>query len=363
MFVEMKLIITGGGTGGHVYPALAVARELLGRRPDHEVLFVGAKRGLETKLAPRAGYRIETLNVTGLKGRGAAARARSLFLLAGALFRSLGIIRRHRPDVVLGVGGYASGPMGLATALSGRPLAIAEQNSVPGMTNRWLGKFAKKVFVSFPGSEKAFPEGKAAVTGNPALPEFFDAQEKKVGDTLNVLVIGGSQGAVSINNAMAQAAPLLDKVAEKINIVHQTGERDLEMMRTIYKNSRFGWEAGAFFHDMPKRMAEADLVISRAGAGAIFEICASGRASALVPFPHAADDHQTKNAQALEQRGAAIVIDDAALDGKAVAGLVGRFLDAPGRLEEMGRKARRMAKPDAAAKIVDGLLELAGEAS
>lgn len=359
----MKLIITGGGTGGHVYPGLAVARELKKRGGGHSVLFVGAKRGLETKLAPKEGIEFKALNVTGLKGKGVLNGSLSLLSLMTALVQSLVIIRKIRPDVVIGVGGYASGPMGIAAIMSGKPLAIAEQNAEPGLTNSWLGKFAKKVFLSMPESRFCFPKEVGEVTGNPVMPEFFSAKRSAGIGRMNILVIGGSQGATPLNNALAQAAPLLDPIAESISITHQTGEADLEMMRTIYKNSRFPWVAEKYFHDMPQKIADADLVISRAGAGAVSEICAVGRAAIYIPLPHAADDHQTKNAMSVVKTGAAILVPETELNGKLIARRVAQFVNSTERLTKMGKRARNLSKPGAAARIVDGLLEMAGEAA
>jgi UDP-N-acetylglucosamine--N-acetylmuramyl-(pentapeptide) pyrophosphoryl-undecaprenol N-acetylglucosamine transferase len=356
---HMKLIITGGGTGGHVYPGLAVARELK-ERGGHTVLFVGAKRGLETKLAPEAGIEFKALNVTGLKGKGIIQTVSSLFNLMTALAQSIVIIKKSRPDVVIGVGGYASGPMGLAAIMTGKPLAIAEQNAQPGLTNSWLGKFAKKAFLSMPESLFCFPKGVGEVTGNPVMPEFFSAKRNVQTGPMNILVIGGSQGATPINTALAQAAALLDPIAESISITHQTGEADLEMMRTIYKNSRFPWVAEKYFHDMPQKIADADLVISRAGAGAVSEICAVGRAAIYIPLPHAADDHQTKNAMSVVKTQAAIVVTESELNGKLIASKIAQFNNARERLEKMGKRARKYSRPGAAAKIVDGLLEMAG---
>jgi len=359
---HMKLIITGGGTGGHVYPGLAVARELKKRDGEHSLLFVGAKRGLETKLVPKEGIEFEALNVTGLKGKGVIGTLVSLFSLITALAQSLAIIRRSRPDVIVGVGGYASGPMGLAAIMAGKPLAIAEQNAQPGLTNSWLGKFAKKIFLSMPESIHCFPEGAGEVTGNPVMQEFFSAKRSAGIGLMNILVIGGSQGALPLNGAMAQAAPLLDPIAGSISITHQTGETDLEMMRTIYKNSRFPWVAERYFHDMPQRIADSDLVISRAGAGAVSEICAVGRAAIYIPFPHAADDHQTKNAMSVVKTGGAVLVPESELNGKLIARRIAQFEIARERLVKMGNLARKLSRPGAAAKIVDRLLELAGEA-
>ncbi len=359
---EMKLVITGGGTGGHIYPGLAVARELKARRGDHTILFVGGERGMEKDIVHREGFAFTSLRVTGLKGKTPIHKATSLFYLLAAFVKSYILIKKDRPDVVLGVGGYASGPMSLAAIAARRPLALAEQNAAPGLTNRWLGRFAKTVFVTWAGSETMFPEGRGKLVGNPVIPAFFNTKRRTGDNLLNILVIGGSQGAATLNRAMAEAAPLLDEVADRISIVHQTGRTDLEMMKTIYNNARFKWEAESYFYDMPQRIADADLVFSRAGAGAVAEICAVGRAAVYVPYPHAADDHQTKNAMSIVKSDAAIMVDDSSVDGKKAAGIIKKFIDSRQRLKDMGRRAKKLAKPDSAARIVDELLALAGEA-
>ncbi|MBO37379.1 MAG: undecaprenyldiphospho-muramoylpentapeptide beta-N-acetylglucosaminyltransferase [Anaerolineaceae bacterium] len=356
--IKMILIVAGGGTGGHIYPGLAVAHELLSRQGKHKVIFVGKAKGLEAKLV--AGEKVEFfgLNVRGIKGSGLVMAVWSVMLLVGAIVRSIKMLLVKSPDAVLGVGGYASAPMGLAALVLGIPLAITEQNTKPGLTNRWLGRFAKRIFLAWPESEQLFPNGKWMVTGNPVRHEFFVATKKSSSKLMNILVIGGSQGAKSLNKAMAEAVPLLNSVAEKITLVHQTGAFDIEMIKSLYEKSQFKCEAFAFLTDMPQRIADADLVISRSGAGAVFEICAVGRAAIYVPFPHAAEDHQLNNAEAVTASGGATIINDSNFDGKTVASLVKSFLKPGKRLERMGDRARGLAKPEAAGTIVDELLKM-----
>ena len=362
MLNDMRLIITGGGTGGHVYPGIAVARELISRDERHEVLWVGAKRGLESKLVADEKFNFKALDIMGLKGKGIAAKAVSFAKLMVATVQSLRLIQAFKPDVVLGVGGYASGPMSLASLTTGRPLALAEQNAAPGMTNRMLARFAKALFLSWPSSERFFHKNvRSILAGNPVMSEFFTAKRNRTDTRLNILVIGGSQGAGSINRAMAQAAPLLDPIADKISIVHQTGDTDIEMMRTIYKNAGFKWEAEPFFDDMPQKIANADLVISRSGAGAVTEICSVGRAAVYVPYPYAADDHQTKNAESAMTTRAAIVVADKELNGSWITRTIDRFEKSREQLAQMGERAKKLARPEAAKTIVDELLAISGE--
>jgi UDP-N-acetylglucosamine--N-acetylmuramyl-(pentapeptide) pyrophosphoryl-undecaprenol N-acetylglucosamine transferase len=355
----MRLIITGGGTGGHVFPGVAVAKEIMGRDGKNQILFVGAQGGVETRIAPREGFDIETLKVTGMKGKGIAQKIASAAKFVSATMRGRAIVKRFAPDVVLGVGGYASGPVCAAAVMTGTPLALAEQNALPGMTNRWLGRFARKAFVTWPESLAWFPQGVGVMAGNPIRPEFHDVKRIRADGRLGILVIGGSQGAASMNKAMAQAVASLNVFGEKIRVVHQTGARDIEAVRSAYSGAVFAWEAEVFFHDMPQRLADADIVISRAGAGAVAEICAVGRSAVYVPFPHAADDHQTKNAEALAKSGAAMMIPDRELNAQIVCGLVERFVNDRSGLDEMAAKAALLAKKDAARIIADELMKIA----
>lgn len=355
----MRLIITGGGTGGHVFPGVAVAKEVVKRNGKNEILFVGAAGGVETRIVPKEGFEIETLRVTGMKGKGIVKKAESMAQFAAATIGARRILKRFAPDVVLGVGGYASGPVCAASALTGTPLALAEQNAMPGMTNRWLGRFARKAFVTWEESLSWFPDGVGMVTGNPIRPEFHTVKRSRSDGRLGILVIGGSQGATSMNKAMTQAVTALNAFAGKIRVVHQTGAKDIEAARSAYSGALFEWEAEVFLNDMPQRLADADLVISRSGAGAVAEICAVGRPAVYIPFPHAADDHQAKNAMALVKCGAALMIPDRELDADAVVNLAQRLVSDAKWLEEMGAKAAALAKKNAACMIVDELIKIA----
>ncbi len=351
----MRLIITGGGTGGHVYPGIAVALELMRRDSNSEALFVGASRGVERELVPKAGLKLALLNVSGLRGEGIAGKISGIARLVKAIFECIGIIRRFKPDVTLGVGGYASGAMGVASVLTGVPLTLAEQNSAPGLTNRWLSRVSKRVFVTWPGSEEFFPNGRARITGNPIRPEFFSAPPEEKSDTLKILVIGGSGGARSINNAMVEAIQKLDETGIKLSVTHQTGKTEASDVKGAYSSARFSWEVAPFFYDLPLRMADADLIVSRAGAGALAEICAVGKAAIYVPYPYAADDHQMKNAEKMMSVGAALVVADSDLDGDFLVKTILELACDRNSLARMGEKAKAMATPDSAGLIVDEL--------
>ncbi|MDH5509931.1 MAG: undecaprenyldiphospho-muramoylpentapeptide beta-N-acetylglucosaminyltransferase [Nitrospinota bacterium] len=359
----MKLIITGGGTGGHIYPGVAVARELAARGDEHHVLWVGARRGLESSIVPKEGIPFLPLKVTSLKGMGFFYRIGSLVNLAKAFTQSVGIISREKPDAVLGVGGYASGPMGLAAIFMRRPLALAEQNASPGFTNRWLAKGASMVFTSWPGSEVHFPEGKTVMAGNPVRNEFVRANHVKADSRFVALVIGGSQGAAPLNKAMVDAAENLAPLAERIRIIHQTGERDLKMVNEAVAKSDLDWETAAYFSDVAQRIAGADLVISRAGAGAVSEICVVGRAAVYIPFPQAADDHQTKNALPAVREQAAIMINQSELTGEKLAEIIIGLEGDRERTKAMGDRARALGRPRAAQMIVDKILAMVKEAA
>lgn len=355
----MRLIITGGGTGGHVFPGVAVAKEIMRRDGKNKILFVGAASGVETRIVPAEGFDIETLRVTGMKGKGIAKKIASTARFASAMMSARAILKRFAPDVVLGVGGYASGPVCAASVITGTPLALAEQNAMPGMTNRWLGRYARKAFVTWKESLEWFPRDAGMVTGNPIRPEFHNVKRSRADGRLGILVIGGSQGATSINKAMTQAIAELNAFAGKIRVVHQTGAKDIEAAQSAYSGAGFEWETEAFLNDMPQRLADADLVISRAGAGAVAEICAVGRSAVYIPFPHAADDHQAKNADALVKSGAAMMIPDSELNAQAVVNLVRRFVNDGKGLKEMAAKAAALAKKDAASMIADELIKIA----
>ena len=347
-------MIAGGGTGGHVYPGVAIARELLARSPEREVLFVGTSQGLESRLVPAEGFRLETIRATGLAGMGVASRLAGLARLPLGLLDSHRILGRFRPSLVVGVGGYASGPV-LAAAVARRaPTMIHEQNRWPGITNRILAPLVDRVAVSFPGTAGGVGR-RGVVTGNPVRPAFRSIPPMRDGSgTPRVLIFGGSRGARALNEAVMEALPLLAALGMPVELHHQTGPADLSRVQDAYRAS--GYTAStveAFIDPMADALAAADLVIARAGASTLAELAVAGRPSVLVPFPNATHDHQRHNAGAFADAGASVVIDQRELSGERLAAVIGELSGDPGRLRSMADGARTLAHPDAAERIAD----------
>src|SRR5579862_4321499 len=363
----MKLLIAGGGTGGHVFPAIAIAREWLrranegnaqGNKGSREVLLVGTKIGLEAKLVPPTGLPFATIRVFGLKGIGGAKLLRNLATLPASAWDSQKILSEHHFAAALGVGGYASGPM-LAAAISRRvPTLIFEPNVVPGFTNRVLAPFVTRIATAFPGTAAKWGN-KAKVTGVPVRSEFFHApphQTRTAPIKLNLLITGGSRGASPINNGVIRSIPALATRKNELFIVHQTGERDYNDVRSAYANAEIYAEVRPFIENMAERFAQADLIVCRAGAITVAEISAAGRAAIFIPFAAATDAHQFKNAQALADSGAARVLPQNELTPERLASEIFAFLDQPYQLDDIGSRARAFSHPRAAEEIV-GLLE------
>ena len=362
--MSLSLLIAGGGTGGHLYPGIAVARELLARMPDAKVTFVGTAAGIEARVIPREGFPLELIRSAGLKGKSIGAVVRGMALLPlGALDAAL-VIGRTRPSVVLGVGGYSSGPVVMLAAIRGIPTLLMEQNAIPGVTNRSLARFVRAAAVTYEQTIPFFGR-KAFVAGNPVRPEFFETQgaydvHSQPPGAARILVFGGSQGAHAINMAMVEAAARLAAAAPRLAITHQTGERDVEVVRDGYRRAGLEARVEPFLFAMDREMKSADLVICRAGATTLAELTAAGRPSILIPLPTATDDHQRRNAEALVSQGAARMIEQRELTGERLAGEMVALAGDPRARLEMGSRARRMARPDAAKVIVDKVLELAG---
>lgn len=356
------MVIAGGGTGGHLFPGIAIAEEFLGRDPSHRILFIGTERGLEKKVLGPLGYPLETLQVEGLKGRGPLKVLRSLLKIPGSLLASFRLLRAFSPAIVVGVGGYASGPAVLAARLAAIPTAIAEQNAFPGLTNRILGRFVHRVFLTFKESSRWFPAGRTRVTGNPIRASILagkgQQRNRSAEDPFTLLIFGGSQGAHAINRIVLDALEGLEPVKGRIRIIHQTGPGDCEVLAQAYRERGFAAEVSAFITDMAAAYRAADLLICRAGATSIAEITAAGRASILVPFPFAVNDHQTKNAELLAKAGAAELIPEKDLDGPRLAALLTRLMSHPEEIGRMEAASASLGNPRAAADIVDGCLEL-----
>jgi len=364
---DLRVVIAGGGTGGHLYPGIAVARELLARRPTATVTFAGTARGIEARVVPREGFALDVIRSSGVKGKSVFDRARGAALVPIGLMDGWRIVSARRPSLVIGVGGYSSGPVVMVAALRGVPTMLLEQNAVPGLTNRLLIRVVQAAAVTF-DSTQAFFGAKAFVSGNPVRPEFFATsgshQESALDDQTSVtrvLVFGGSQGAHAINVAMVEAAPQLAAGGSHLRLVHQTGERDVEMVRAAYRQAGLQADVEPFLFDMGRQLGEADVVVCRAGATTLAEITAAGKASVLIPLPTATDDHQRKNAEALVVAGAADLLLQQGLTGEALAARVLALAGDRGRRERMSAAARSLARPDAARVIVDRALQLVGQ--
>jgi len=357
---QIRVVIAGGGTGGHLFPGIAVARELLRRYPDAVITFAGTARGIESRVIPREGFELDTLRSSGLKGTSLAARLRGVLLIPFSAIDAWSIVSRRSPDLVIGVGGYSSGPVVLMAAIRRVPTLLLEQNAVPGLTNRLLAPAVSAAAVAFESTAAYFGR-RAIVAGNPVRSEFLS--ESSAGEHFSagpprVLIFGGSQGAHAINVAMVEAAPQLAAHPGGMAITHQTGERDLELVRDGYRRAGLEARVEPFLFAMDREIKAADLVVCRAGATTLAELTAAGRPSVLVPLPTAADDHQRKNAEVLGAAGAAEVLEQKDLPGGALATRIVSLLRAPDRLAAMAAAARKLARPDAARVIADKALEL-----
>ena len=346
------ILIMAGGTGGHIFPGLAVAHEM--RAAGWEVVWLGARGGMEERLVPQRGYRTAWIRAKAARGKGLLQKLLLPANLLYSFWESARVIRRLKPDVVLGLGGYVAFPGGMMASLLNRPLALHEQNAVPGLANRVLSTVSDKVMVAFPGALKA-----AEWTGNPVRSEIaaVAAPENRFegrDGPLRILVVGGSLGAQALNETVPRALALL---STPVSVVHQSGEKHLQVLRKNYADAAVEGELLAFIDDMARRYAEADLVICRAGAVTVAELSAGGMASILVPFPFAVDDHQSANARFLADQGAAILVQQTELTPARLADLI-RSLDRP-KLLEMAKKARALGKPDAARLVAHRCMEIA----
>jgi UDP-N-acetylglucosamine--N-acetylmuramyl-(pentapeptide) pyrophosphoryl-undecaprenol N-acetylglucosamine transferase len=354
----VKLLIAGGGTGGHVFPALAIAREWLSRGNEREVVLVGTERGIEMKLVPQAGLPLETLRVAGLKGKGGATLLKNLAMLAPAILDARRILRKHKPVAAFGVGGYAAGPMLLATWLGRVPNIIFEPNAEPGFTNRVLARISARIATGYEISGQTWGN-RAIVTGCPVRPEFFSISPRLVGKPFRLLVTGGSQGALPINRTFVDAMDRLATRKNELAIVHQTGERDYNAVRTAYARREITAEVVPFLTNMVERFAWADIIVCRAGAITAAEIAAAGRAAIFIPFGRATDSHQLRNAQEMSRAGAGRLISEMELTAERLTGEIFSLLDQPQQIEKLCTAARRLARPQAARAIVNLIEEAA----
>lgn len=348
------MIVSGGGTGGHLFPGIAVAEAVLDRHPAGQVLFVGTGRQTDARVLANRKFQTTTISCRGLKGKSVLQRLTALLQLPLSTLSAMRLMRRFRPQLVLGVGGYVTGPVLLAAKMMGVATCIHEQNSVPGMANRKLGRLVDRIFLSIPGSERYFAEGKWVLTGNPLRRELMEAaagkREKK--DGLTLLVLGGSLGAHRVNVLIAGAMEILKNTVAQLQVIHQTGRDDEQMVAGRYKELGIKAEVAAFFSNMAGLYSRADLVVSRAGATTLAEITAFGLPMILIPYPFAADDHQRKNGEYLVQGGAALMFTQDALTEQGLAEQISGLLADEKRRIQMGQAARRLARPDATEAIV-----------
>ena len=350
----MRVILAGGGTGGHVIPALAIARELQ-TRYSAACLFIGTSRGIETRLVPAAGFPLELIQVGALNQVSLMTRLKTLFGLPVAVWRALRIFREFRPDVVIGVGGYASGPAMAAAALRRIPMLAFEPNVVPGFANRIVAPFVSAAAVHFEETKEYFRN--CHVTGVPVRSQFFDLPSREkaraAGEPPTLLVFGGSQGAHAINRAVCEAVSGLREQLPNLQIIHQTGERDYSATVEAYEKLGIKAEVSKFIDDMPGTFARADLILCRSGASTVAEIAAAGKPTVYVPFPRSADDHQRRNAEAMQNAGAAVMLEEKDLTPQRLVEVVAGLLADPAKLQTMSQAARRMAHPNAAREIAE----------
>jgi UDP-N-acetylglucosamine--N-acetylmuramyl-(pentapeptide) pyrophosphoryl-undecaprenol N-acetylglucosamine transferase len=346
-----------------VYPGIALAQRFQSRYPGTEVSFLGGKGGLEERLVPQEGFRLQTVWVKALKGRSRLAQVGALLVLGIGTLQALHILRRVRPHLVIGTGGYVMGPAVLAATILRQPRVILEQNLRPGMTVRFLARLAHRVFTSFPETAAYLSTAQVECTGNPIRQGICDIGRGEVmgyGTCLHLLIVGGSQGAHRINQAVMEALPLLSKHHRQVRVVHQTGAADFDSVADAYHHTSLKAEVQPFLYDMAERYRWAHLMICRAGATTLAELTACGKPSILIPYPYAADDHQRLNAEVLQQQGAAQVILDAELTGSRLYEALHQFVEAPEKLRPQAACSRRLGRPQAADAIITASLRLLG---
>lgn len=357
MSAPVVVAMAGGGTGGHVIPAIAVANELRSR--GHESVFIGTERGYEARLIPPAGYAIEWIKVGAFNRVSNVERMRSAWSIPTSVTRSMVLLRKYQVRAVFNMGGYVAAPVVLAAVLLRIPIVAMEPNAIPGMVNRRMARFFTKCLVNFPETARWFPDGRSVVTGVPVRESFFTI-EPKTSDVFTLLITGGSQGSRTLNEAMRGAWPMFKALGTPVRLVHQCGRTAEAELQAEFSKTGIQGAVSAFISDMPKAFAQADLIISRAGASTVTEISASGRPAILVPFPFAADDHQTRNATAFAKTGGGVVVADKQFTPERLFAEVSALAQDRNKLIDMGQAARSLAKIDAAARAADAVLEAAG---
>ena len=359
----MRLIIAGGGTGGHLFPGIALATALQRQVPATQVLFIGTSRLLDQQTLAEQGFELAAIDCGGVKGLGIIAKLRSLLMIPGAVWAALRILRRFRPDLVFGVGGYVTGPVLLAAWLLRIPIGIHEQNSVPGLANRWAGKLADRICISLP-CIPPFPPAKTVQTGNPVRQEILAAagEQKQLAEKPIVLVLGGSQGAHRVNILMMEAMEKLAGSPLSLQLIHQTGATDQEMVTQCYQRLGIEAEVVPFIRGMAQVYSRADLVVSRAGATTLAELAVMGLPSLLIPYPYAADNHQVTNGEYYKKSGGCLVLEESGLTGEILARTISEHLHNREELHTMAASMKTMAMPDATNRIVAECLRLAAHA-
>lgn len=359
--MERTIVIAGGGTGGHVFPGIAIADEIRAREPETEIVFVGTERGLEARVVPERGYRLELVRVLPLNRVGVWRMAMSSAILAREMAAASALVLRLRPSIVLCLGGYAGGPVSLVAGLARVPLVLFEPNAVVGFTNRVLARIAKRAYVAWPEMESNFPRGVGAALGVPVRDAFRRVREDKprAHTAPRVLVVGGSQGARYLNETLPLAFAHARELGVTCPIVHQCGKGEVEQTRERYAAVGLSADVRPFINDMASEIENADLVVARAGAVSIAEICAEGRASILVPLPTAADDHQSKNADILVRRGAAYLAEQKSTTPESLGATLASLLTNAPERARMEKEARALGRPEATKRIVDDMLTLA----
>jgi len=351
-------LMAGGGTGGHVIPSLAVARELQSR--GHEAVFVGTRRGMEAKLVPAAGFPIEYIEIGGLKSVGLAQTLRTALQLPSSVFRARQIARGVKAAGVFSMGGYVAGPVMLAAKWLRLPAILMEPNAMPGMTNRRMARFVNRALLSFEEASPYFPADRCEITGLPVREEFFSIETKQPREPFTILITGGSRGSRTLNLAAQAMWPLLKASGTPMRLIHQCGKESFQEIAAGFAATGLPGEVREFIEDIPSAFAASDLIVCRSGAGAVSELAAAGKPSILVPFPFAADQHQLRNAEALQHSGAARLVTDQEMNGERLLKEILSITGQPGALQSMGAAARTHAKPNAAKRAADLLVMLAG---
>ena len=361
--MTFRVVIAGGGTGGHLFPGIAIAKTLSEKIKSSEIAFAIGNKPIEKEILAPYGYKTVSFKIEGIKGKNPYNIAKALFMIPATLCQAVSFLKNFKPNVVLGMGGYSSGPVCLVAKLMGIATAIHEQNSYPGLTNRILSKVVDKIFISFKESKKFFCHKKTVLTGNPIRKTFFDHFESDYykNDLFTIFVSGGSQGSTAINDIVTAAACLLKEQGLAFRIIHQSGQNDYEKINVFYKDKNIDATVLPFINDIKEVYEQADIVIARAGASTIFELAAMGKPSILIPLPHAANDHQTENARSIHSCGGAFVLSQSNADKYNISAIIKNLIADKDTLKRMGDSAMTLAKPDAAEQITDGLIELSGD--